>query len=142
MNNLKQLGIRIFDQWTELWNLTLDQPEKILGPHLCLHYAQAGTEAFDKIETPNELLEMIVFWHQKRSGIVFRVEGEAVVDLTENDNGILGLVARPYHVSFIDENQNSIARSGTDILKIENGKIVEVWSVSSGSQGRTFYPEK
>jgi len=141
MNDIKQFGVHIFDQWTELWNRSLEQPEKILGPRLCLHYAQAGTEAFDKIETPSQLLEMIVFWHQKRSGIVFKTEGEAVVDLVKNGNGIVGLIARPYHVSFIDENQNKVARSGTDILKIANGKIVEVWSVSSGSLGRTFYPE-
>jgi len=142
MNTIKQHGIRIFDEWTDLWNMTLVQPEKILSSRLCLHYAQAGTEAFDKIETSAQLLDMIALWHQKRSGIVFRTEGEAVVDLIENDNGITGLIARPYHVSFFDENQNRIARSGTDILKIENGKIREVWSVSSGSLGRTFYPEK
>lgn len=85
---------------------------------------------------------MIAIWHQKRSGIIFKTDGEAVVDLTESDNEVSGLVARPYHVSFVDENQNRIARSGIDILKIANGKIREVWSVSSGSLGRTFYPEK
>ena len=141
MNNLKQFGIQIFDQWTDLWNKNLVLSEKILAPRLSLHYAQAGTEAFDKIETPSQLSEMIAFWHQKRSGIVFKTEGESVIDLIENDHGISGLVARPYHVSFI-ENENRIARSGTDILKIENGKIHEVWSVSSGELGRTFYRER
>lgn len=141
MNNLKQTGIQMFDQWTALWNKNLAMSEKILAPRLSLHYAQAGTEAFDKIETPSQLSEMIVFWHQKRSGIIFKTEGEPVVDLTENDNRISGLVARPYHVSFIDENGNRIARSGTDILKIMDGKIEEVWSVSSGALGRTFYRE-
>ena len=141
MNNLKQIGIQIFDQWTDLWNKNLGLSEKILARRLSLHYAQAGTEAFDKIETPAQLSDMINFWHQKRSGIVFKTEGEPVVDLIENDNGVFGLVARPYHVSYLDENGNRVARSGTDILKISNGKIQEVWSVSSGALGRTFYPE-
>jgi hypothetical protein len=140
MNNLKQVGIQIFDQWTDLWNKNLALSEKILAPHLSLHYAQAATEAFDKIETPAQLSEMINLWHQKRTGIIFKTEGEPVIDLIENDKGISGLVARPYHVSLIDENKNTIARSGTDILKIANGKIQEVWSVSSGALGRTFYP--
>jgi len=141
MNNLKQIGIQIFDQWTDLWNKNLGLSEKILAPRLSLHYTQAGTEAFDKIETPTQLSDMIDFWHQKRSRIVFKTEGEPVVDLTENDNGVFGLVARPYYVSYFDENGNKVARSGTDILKIDYGKICEVWSVSSGALGRTFYPE-
>ncbi len=141
MDDLKQSGIQIFDQWTDLWNKNLSLSEIILAPHLTLHYTQAGTEAFDNIKTPAQLSEMIAFWHQKRSGIVFRAEGEAVVDLTKSDKGLFGLVARPYHVSFIGEDGNRVARSGTDILKIASGKIQEVWSVSSGIQGRTFYPE-
>ncbi len=141
MSNLKQIGIQLFDQWTDLWNKNLALSEKILAPQLSLHYAQAGTEAFDKIETPAQLSEMVKIWHQKRSGIVFKTDGEPVIDLIENSEGVSGLVARPYHVSFIDENGSRIARSGTDILKIADGKIREVWSVSSGALGRTFYPE-
>jgi hypothetical protein len=142
MNNLRQIGIQIFDQWTDLWNLNLALSEEILAPRLSLHYAQADTEAFDKIKTPSQLSEMIAFWHKKRSGIIFKTEGEPVIDLIENDKGIFGLVARPYHVSFINEDRSRIGRSGTDILKIVNGKIHEVWSVSSGALGRTFYPER
>jgi hypothetical protein len=142
MNNLKQIGIQIFDQWTELWNKNLILSEEIIAPCISLHYAQADTEAFDKIQTPVQLSDMITFWHQKRSGIVFKTEGEPVVDLIKNNKGICGLVARPYHVSFIDETGKRISRSGTDILKIVNGKIQEVWSVSSGALGRTFYREQ
>jgi hypothetical protein len=141
MNNLKQIGVQIFDQWTDLWNKNLALSEQLLASRLSLHYTQAGTEAFDEIHTPAQLCEMIKFWHQKRSRIIFKTEGEPVIDLIENDEGISGLVARPYHVSFVDENEARIARSGVDILKIAKGKIQEVWSVSSGALGRTFYTE-
>lgn len=49
-----------------------------------------------------------------------------------------GHVARPY-LATIPTNADAPARriSGTDILRAENGLIVEVWSVSS--LGRPFY---
>ncbi|PZS09712.1 MAG: hypothetical protein DLM55_05825 [Acidimicrobiales bacterium] len=36
-------------------------------------------------------------------------------------------------------NREEIARSGIDILKVIGGLITEVWSVSGGVGGRTFY---
>jgi hypothetical protein len=140
--NLKSKGIEIYDLWTSLWNLQLDLAAKILSPQLTLRYAQAGGELFDDIHRPEQLAEIIKVWHKKRSGLVFASDGEAVVDLAEVNGEIVGLVARPYLVCYDGEDGTTVRRSGTDILKISNGCISEVWSVSSGAQGRTFYPTR
>jgi hypothetical protein len=139
---LKSKGIEIYDQWTYLWNLDLDLAGKILAPELTLHYAQAGGELFDDVHRPEQLAELIRLWHRKRPGIVFAAEGEAVVDLAEVDGEAVGLVARPYLVCYTGDDGSPVRRSGTDILKIIDGRIREVWSVSSGAQGRTFYPPR
>lgn len=55
------------------------------------------------------------------------------------DGAPAGLVARPYAARFTAEDGTAVARSGTDTLRVEGGRITEVWSVSSGAGGRTFY---
>ncbi|MFJ3728178.1 hypothetical protein ACIPYQ_37205 [Streptomyces sp. NPDC090045] len=60
------------------------------------------------------------------------------MDLELVDGTPTGLVARPYLASVTDEDAHIIARSGTDTLRITNGLISEVSSVSSGPAGRTF----
>ena len=137
--SLRLAGVAIFDRWTALWNHDLHLAEEIMAPWFTLRYAQANGELFDPIHRPSELASMIDSWHEKRPGIVFRAEGEAVVDLTLVGQTLVGLVARPYFVSFNGEDAQPVARSGTDILKITDGLIAEVWSVSSGAAGRTFY---
>ncbi|HEX7963698.1 MAG TPA: nuclear transport factor 2 family protein [Candidatus Saccharimonadales bacterium] len=133
-------GIELFDRWTAYWNEDYAQAGAIMAPNFTLHYAQAGGERFDSIHTPEQMTEIIKAWHTMRKNIVFKPEGECVVDLTESDGGLTGLVARPYFVAYDGDDGERVSRSGTDILKIADGKIVEVWSVSSGVQGRTFYP--
>ncbi|OBF67822.1 hypothetical protein A9X06_35885 [Mycobacterium sp. 852002-51759_SCH5129042] len=46
--------------------------------------------------------------------------------------------ARPYG-SRRPVADGEIAVSGTDILRVGEGLIVEVWSVSGGTQGRSYY---
>lgn len=138
-DTIRTTGIGLFDRWTAYWNEDYSQ-EEIMAPHLTLHYAQAGGERFDDIHTPQQMTEIIKAWHTMRKNIVFKPEGECVVDLVQSDTGVSGMVARPYFVAFDGEESSRVCRSGTDILKFSDSRIVEVWSVSSGAQGRTFYP--
>ena len=81
------------------------------------------------------------FWHGYRPGIRFSAEGQAAVDLVLEDGQPCGRVARPYLAVSRDASGAEVARSGIDLLSLSAGRIVEVWSVSSGAQGRTFYPQ-
>ncbi|WKD33587.1 nuclear transport factor 2 family protein [Streptomyces xanthophaeus] len=138
-NDIRQFGIDAYDRWTAMWNGDLDLAAKIMAPEFVLRYAQAGTEAFDEVRTPQQLAGIIAAWHREHRGLRFVAEGAPVVDLARVDGAPAGLVARPYLASFTGEDARTIARSGTDTLRITNGLISEVWSVSSGSAGRTFY---
>ncbi|MFJ8313342.1 MULTISPECIES: hypothetical protein [unclassified Streptomyces] len=138
-DDMRVFGIGLFDQWTAMWNGDLDLVNEIMAPEFVLRYAQAGTDAFDEIRTPQQLAEIVAAWHKSRTGLLFAAEGTAAVDLTPADDAPTGLVARPYLASFVAEDGVRVARSGVDILKVCDGLIVEVWSVSSGAAGRTFY---
>ncbi|WP_371494410.1 ester cyclase [Kitasatospora sp. NBC_00374] len=138
-NGMRAFGIGLFDRWTAMWNGDLDLVNEIMAPEFVLRYAQAGTDAFDEIRTPQQLAETVAAWHKSRTGLLFAAEGTATVDLAPADGAPTGLVARPYLASFAAEDGGKVARSGIDILRVSDGLIVEVWSVSSGAAGRTFY---
>ncbi|GGV26060.1 hypothetical protein GCM10010495_47400 [Kitasatospora herbaricolor] len=138
-HDMRAFGTGLFDRWTALWNGDLGLAGEIMAPGFTLRYAQAGTEAFDEIRTPPQLAAIVAAWHASRTGLVFAAEGTAVVDLAPAGGAPAGLVARPYLASFVTAEGEKVARSGVDILRVADGLIVEVWSVSSGAAGRTFY---
>ncbi|GHG84307.1 hypothetical protein [Streptomyces griseocarneus] len=137
---MRQFGIDLYDQWTAMWNGDGTLAERIMASEFRLRYAQAGTEAFDDIRHRDQLTDVIAGWHRKRTGLRFTAEGIPVVDLDPSDGPApSGRVARPYRATFTDESGRTVARSGTDVLAFTDGLITEVWSVSSGAAGRTFY---
>jgi len=136
---LRAIGIDLFDRWTALWNGDVALAEDIMAPVFRLRYTQANTERVDEVRTPAALAELVKFWHTFRPGIRFRAEAEAVVDLSWVDGVAAGRIARPYLAEFTDAAGQVVARSGIDMFAVAGGRIVEVWSVSSGAAGRTFY---
>ncbi|MBO2454572.1 hypothetical protein J4573_46315 [Actinomadura barringtoniae] len=135
---MHEVGVRVFDDWTALWNRDLTLAEKIMAPEIRLRYAQPGSDAFDTIRHPKQLAERIDQFHETRPNLRYKAEGEAVVNLTMSDGGPTGLVTRPY-LARHDYDGKPHAISGIDMLRLENGLIVEVWSVSGGLAGRAFY---
>jgi len=137
---LRDFGTALFERWTGLWNGDVAIAPEIMAETFVLHYAQANTERVDSVRTPAALAALVQFWHGYRPGIRFSAEAQAAVDLVLEDGQPCGRVARPYLAVFRDASGAVIARSGIDLLSVSAGRIVEVWSVSSGAQGRTFYP--
>jgi hypothetical protein len=140
-SDLRSLGVGLFDRWTALWNGDLAVAFQIMAADFTLRYAQANTEIIDDVRTPAAMAALVTRWHGIRPGIRFSVQGEAAVDLAWVDGAPDGRVARPYLAVFEDPSRQIIARSGIDLLSVRGGRIVEVWSVSSGAAGRTFYPD-
>jgi hypothetical protein len=139
-DDLRLAGSAVYDRWTALWNRDPTVGAGLLAPTLTLRYAQAGSEAFDEVRTPEALVALIEAWHVRRGGTLrFEAEGVPVVDVRRDEVGVTGLVARPYRVTHVAADGTTTARSGTDVLRVEDGRIAEVWSVSSGASGRTFY---
>ncbi len=129
-------GIEVFDRWTAMWNGELALAERIMAPRFTLRYAQPGAEIYDGIHEPDAFARQIAEFRRALPGQRFEVQGEAVVDL--DDRGT-GLVARPYGSRRPSADGETVV-SGTDILRLADGVIVEVWSVSGGMRGRPYYP--
>jgi len=134
----RTFSIGLFDRWTQLWNLEFHLAADLLAPALKLHYAQGGSELFDTVKTPEQLLNAIRHWHNLKPGIRFEAEGEPCVDAIGSGDSYSGIIARPYNVCIVNADNEDVWRSGTDILKFRDGLVCEVWSVSSGREGRSF----
>ncbi|MBV7703030.1 ester cyclase [Nocardia nova] len=133
--DMRAYGIELFDRWTAMWNGELELANRIMAPHFTLRYAQPGAEAYDSIHDPETFARQIAAFRAAAPGQRFETQGEAVVEIDDRRTGI---VARPYG-SRRPVADGEIAVSGTDILRVEEGLIVEVWSVSGGTQGRSYY---
>ncbi|WP_210743221.1 nuclear transport factor 2 family protein [Nocardia cerradoensis] len=132
---MRAYGIELFDRWTAMWNGELELASRIMAPRFTLRYAQPGAEAYDAIHDPETFARQIAAFRAAAPGQRFETQGEAVVEI---DDRRTGTVARPYG-SRRPVADGEIAVSGTDILRVEDGLIVEVWSVSGGIQGRSYY---
>ncbi len=133
---MSDFGIELFDRWVVLWNGDLAVAEEIIASNVTLRYAQPGADAFDTIGDPAALARQIERFRAERPGLRYEAQGEAVVRL---DGARTGIVARPYGARR-PTSDGEMDISGTDILRFVDGKIVEVWSVSGGIGGRSFYP--
>ncbi|MVU80313.1 hypothetical protein GPX89_24075 [Nocardia sp. ET3-3] len=131
---MRDFGIELYNRWTAIWNRELPV-EEVMAPHFTLRYAQPGATVYDDIHDPAAFAAQIELFHKQLPGIVFAPQGIPVIEMDETRTG---LVAQPYGVT-ITRGDQVVDLSGTDILRSENGLIVEVWSVSGGLTGRSFY---
>lgn len=134
---MRDFAIELFDRWTAMWDGDLALADEIMAPKFTLRYAQPGADIYDTIHDPAAFAAAIDTFRTDRPGLTFEVQGLPIVEMTDARTGI---IARPYGAKVIDP-EGAVLRdiSGTDILRFENGQIVEVWSVSGGLEGRSFY---
>ncbi|MFF3573425.1 hypothetical protein ACFYXQ_37275 [Nocardia jiangxiensis] len=134
---MRDFAIELFDKWAALWSGDLALGQEILAPKLTLRYAQPGASVYDEIHDPQTFVEQIELFRSERPGLRYAAQGIPVVEI---DSARSGLIARPYGARRPGPD-GELNLSGTDILRFEEGEIVEVWSVSGGAQGRSFYPD-
>ncbi|MEC3956015.1 nuclear transport factor 2 family protein [Nocardia sp. CDC153] len=132
---MRDFGIELYERWAAIWNRELPV-EDVMAPEFTLRYAQPGASVYDDIHDPAAFAEQIELFHKQIPGLVFAPQGVPVIDMDETGTG---LVAQPYGVTITRPGEKVVELSGTDILRAENGRIVEVWSVSGGLGGRSFY---
>ena len=128
-------GVQIFDRWARLWSGDLALAEELMAATFTLRYAQPGATVWDDVKDPATFAEQIAAFRGDRD-LRYRAEGDPVVAL---DDTRTGLVARPYGAHFTEVDATPKSVSGNDILRLDNGRIVEVWSASGGLNGRSFY---
>ncbi|WP_330181179.1 ester cyclase [Nocardia sp. NBC_01503] len=134
---MRDFAIELFNRWTAMWNGDLELAEEIMAPEFTLRYAQPGAVEYDHIHDPKTFAAQIEVFRAAAPGLLsFEVQGLPIVEM---DASRTGLIARPYGARIDLPDGTSVAVSGNDILRAENGLIVEVWSASGGLGGRSFY---
>ncbi|WP_228785626.1 nuclear transport factor 2 family protein [Nocardia cyriacigeorgica] len=133
---MRAAGIQLFDKWTDMWNGELHLAEQIMAPEFLLRYAQPGASDYDRIRDRAAFIAQIARLRDQRPDLRFTPQGSCVVDMDETGTG---LVASPYGARFTGPGGSVVDVSGTDILRATGGLITEVWSVSGGPDGRSFY---
>jgi hypothetical protein len=119
-----------------MWNGDYALAEKIMAPEFTLRYAQPGATDYDDIHDPQAFTAQIADFHRIVPNLRFTPQGEPVIEM---DDTRTGFVARPYGAQFTGADGSTVHVSGTDILRSTHGVITEVWSVSGGLGGRSFY---
>ncbi|MFE3446132.1 nuclear transport factor 2 family protein [Nocardia sp. NPDC059180] len=133
---MRAAGIELFDKWTSMWNGELDLVDEIMAREFTLRYAQPGASDYDDIHGRPAFAAQIARFRKQRPDLRFTPQGTAVVEL---DAAGTGLIACPYGAQFTGPHSAVIDVSGNDILRVTSGFITEVWSVSGGVGGRSFY---
>ncbi|MFE3056329.1 nuclear transport factor 2 family protein [Nocardia sp. NPDC059239] len=135
---MRDYAIDLYNRWAALWNGDLAIAGEIMAPEFTLRYAQPGATVFDDVHDPAALAAVVDAFRAERPGLEYDPQGVPVVDMTD---GRSGLIAQPYGARIVDPDGTVVRDiSGTDILRFESGRIVEVWSASGGPTGRSFYP--
>lgn len=123
--DFRPLGIRLFEQWTEMWNGDLALAERIVTPGFRISFANAvESAATDDLRGQGDLARFVAAHRESIPGLRYRLSGTPVVDAPG------GQVASRWTATFPDASGNTVSKSGIDILTVTDGRITEVWSVT------------
>ena len=118
--NTHDTAVKAWDQWTLMWNGETDLAAEITGDGLRLHFGAVGP--FDDITDGKALGEAVAAFRTGFDSITYRTDVGPIVD--EN-----GFVAVRWIADAVKEGE-PMKKGGIDILRLEDGLIVEVWSVT------------
>ncbi|MET9888347.1 nuclear transport factor 2 family protein [Streptomyces sp. NPDC006430] len=123
--DFQSLGVRLFEQWTALWNGDLALADRIVAPGFRVSFANAAeSAATDDLRGPDDLARFVAAHRESIPGLHYSLSGTPVVD------AVTGQIAARWTVTFPDASGSTVGKSGIDILAVTDGRITEVWSVT------------
>ncbi|MCZ4100166.1 nuclear transport factor 2 family protein [Streptomyces sp. So13.3] len=131
--DFRQLGTGLFEDWTDVWNGDLAIADRILTPGFRIHFGNAIPQAdTDALRGPGGLVPFVVAHREAKPGLVYRMHGVPLVDLTATaGGGPAGQVCCRWSATRPDpDGAGEITVSGIDTLAVSDGLITDVWSVS------------
>lgn len=121
----QDLDVRLFDQWTAMWNGETALAERIVAPGFRISFANnADSAASDDLRGPDELARFVAAHRESLPGVRYHVSGTPAVDAAG------GQIAGRWTVTYPDDSGNTVSKSGIDVLAVADGRITEVWSVT------------
>lgn len=118
-----------FEPWRQLWNGDLTQLDAIVAENFVAHAALMGGTGEGTVRSRDALGQWIGGLHAVMTGLVFSIE---VGPITDVDYLVVRWRARgTYRGGFPGTSDAAIGReidfTGTDILRVADGKIAEYW---------------
>jgi hypothetical protein len=111
----------LVEQWTALWNGDLSLAERLLTDDFQIHFGgvDEASKAGDSVRGPGQMAAYVDEFRAARPGLLFEVETAPVQDE--------GGMAFRWRAS-----RDGVERSGIDLLRLDDSRIAEAWSVMGG----------
>lgn len=122
-NDLYETGLRLWNQWTEMWNHRPALARELVADRFVLHLTLPSLAAEDTVGDPAAVERWVTAHRAKFQRLVFHNPCGPFVDVRA------GVVAGPW---FADTIQDGVARPvcGMDTIAFRDGKITEYWTLS------------
>ena len=120
---LRATGLRLWDEWTRMWNGETERALTLAAPRFVLHLPTPSIVDQTTIDTPQAVERWIVAHRARFQRLVFRTRCGPFVDERA------GIVAGPWSAeASIDGTPRVVA--GMDTIAFRDGKITEYWTLS------------
>jgi hypothetical protein len=130
----RELGLKIFERWTRLWNGELALAEELIGEGFWVHLTVRSPQWTPERLRDAEAVAGWVEWVRGRyQTIRYIMDGSPIVDTAQ------GTVVCPWHADGVfagrsgrpeDVAGQAFRQAGIDILRFEGERIVECWTLS------------
>jgi hypothetical protein len=123
LSALRATGLRLWNDWTEMWNGRPELARVLVAPRFALHLTTPNPLPQESVNSP-EAVERWVAAHRARfQRLKFLTGCGPFVD------GFAGIVAGPWYADTdIDGTPRPVC--GMDTIAFRDGKIIEYWTIS------------
>jgi hypothetical protein len=125
-----QLGVRLWDQWTALWNGELSIGERILTADFRIHFGNDSSADTDSFRGPDDLTAFIGKFREQYQHLRYRTDVGPIVGVPLSAGTPADHVVCRWAADLTREDGTSASKAGIDILRIAEDRIAEVWSIT------------
>jgi hypothetical protein len=123
-NNIYATGIRLWKEWTEMWNGRPELALELAAARFNLHLVTPSDQDQLAIASPEALRQWVARHCAKYQSIRFVFSVGPFVDERA------GVVSGPWHAEIMTREGKPVWACGMDTVMFRDGKITDYWTVS------------
>ena len=123
MNNLYETGLKLWADWTEMWNGRPELALELVAPSFVLHLPLPTPFDTAAVSNPAAVERFVSEARARFERITFHYEAGPFVDTAR------GVVAGPWWAESVIEGKSRLS-AGMDTIAFRDGKITEYWTLS------------
>jgi hypothetical protein len=128
MENSYETAIRLWNDWTEMWNGRPELALQLVAPRFSLHLVTPSVQDQLAVASPEAVRQFVTRHRARFEAIRFSFAVGPFVDERA------GVVSGPWHAELIRDGKPGWA-CGIDTVVFRAGKITEYWTVSKEADG-------